>query len=225
MKKNMLYQLLVCLIFLGIVMIYMSDDTIYLGNKKISGKEDMLSMYLETSEDSKEYELNEDSVFPTRGYILNKEKSRCENGGELSWDKATGKARLATNSNEKCSIYFDHYIYEYGPVFRSDEADRYMVVWDDAGYENDRPVNVTIDLIKNGKVIDTMVLSGGNNWAGTLDNLETDVDYQIRLHVPDNQSYYANGELQKTTLLFWLTHYKEDEGDEVPEPIVLDSPM
>lgn len=45
-----------------------------------------LSMMLETASGSGEYEKNTASEWPTEGYIFNSTLSKCENGGELSWD-------------------------------------------------------------------------------------------------------------------------------------------
>ena len=45
-----------------------------------------LSMMLETASGSGEYEKTTASEWPTEGYVFNSELSKCENGGELSWD-------------------------------------------------------------------------------------------------------------------------------------------
>ena len=41
---------------------------------------------------------------------------------------------------------------------------RAIVVWDDDGYEDLRPSEVTVTLLKNQKVYETVTLSAANNW-------------------------------------------------------------
>ena len=46
-------------------------------------------------------------VFPTTGYHINLEKSKCENGGSVSYDYTNKKVLIDTNITDKCYIYFD----------------------------------------------------------------------------------------------------------------------
>ena len=43
-------------------------------------------MMLETEAGSGNYEMSTASSWPTEGYVFNSTLSKCENGGELSWD-------------------------------------------------------------------------------------------------------------------------------------------
>ena len=73
------------------------------------GKNDntMLSMMLETDDGSGEYKATTMSSWPTDGYTFNKELSRCENGGELSWDDTKKIVIMSGNVSDKCYVYFD----------------------------------------------------------------------------------------------------------------------
>ena len=68
---------------------------------------DTISMMLETDTGSGNYELTTASSWPTEGYIFNTELSKCENGGELSWDDKNKVVFMAGNLSDKCYVYFD----------------------------------------------------------------------------------------------------------------------
>ena len=67
----------------------------------------MLSMMLETGANSGNYEMTTASSWPTEGYIFNSELSKCENGGELSWDNEKKVVLMSGNKSDKCYVYFD----------------------------------------------------------------------------------------------------------------------
>ena len=69
-----------------------------------------LSMMIETAAGSGEYIQSTSSEWPTDGYVFNETLSRCENGGELSWNDATHSVILKTNMSDKCYVYFDVYV-------------------------------------------------------------------------------------------------------------------
>lgn len=48
-----------------------------------------------------------------------------------------------------------------------EEPAQYQVVklWKDAGSQNQRPTSITVDIMKNGQLVETVVLSAENNWS------------------------------------------------------------
>ena len=66
-----------------------------------------ISMMLETKAGSGDYEPSTSSEWPTTGYIFNAERSKCENGGTLSWNDETKSVVLTTKVSDKCYVYFD----------------------------------------------------------------------------------------------------------------------
>ena len=66
-----------------------------------------ISMMLETKAGSGDYEPSTSSEWPTKGYIFNAERSKCENGGTLSWNDETKSVVLTTKVSDKCYVYFD----------------------------------------------------------------------------------------------------------------------
>ena len=70
-------------------------------------KKDLLTMNLEQTAGAGDYKSVTQSEWPMEGYIFNAELSKCENGGELSWDNAKKVVLMSGNVSDKCYIYFD----------------------------------------------------------------------------------------------------------------------
>lgn len=66
-----------------------------------------LSMMLETEQGSGTYEVSKTGEWPDSEYEFNSELSKCENGGELSWDESKNSVIMMGNSSDKCYLYFD----------------------------------------------------------------------------------------------------------------------
>ncbi|MBD9106728.1 hypothetical protein EGP99_02845, partial [bacterium] len=66
-----------------------------------------ISMMLETKRGSGDYEPSNSSEWPKEGYTFNTERSKCENGGTLSWNDETKSVVLTTKVSDKCYVYFD----------------------------------------------------------------------------------------------------------------------
>ena len=77
--------------------------------KQIKKHVDTISMMLETEAGSGNYEMTTSSSWPTDGYVFNTELSKCENGGELSWNDANKTVLMSGNVSDKCYVYFDKY--------------------------------------------------------------------------------------------------------------------
>lgn len=75
--------------------------------KIIKKNKDTISMMLETEAGSGNYEMTTASNWPTEGYIFNSTLSKCENGGELSWDDINKKVLMSGNTSDKCYVFFD----------------------------------------------------------------------------------------------------------------------
>ena len=66
-----------------------------------------ISMMIETKYNSGNYEPSSSSEWPKEGYTFNAERSKCENGGTLSWNDETKSVVLTTKVSDKCYVYFD----------------------------------------------------------------------------------------------------------------------
>lgn len=106
-KRIMLSGILFILIIISVLVCFNKrerNSENVLQNKKYN---ETISMMLETASGSGEYEKTTASGWPTDGYIFNAELSKCENGGELSWDAENNKVLMSGNTSDKCYVYFD----------------------------------------------------------------------------------------------------------------------
>lgn len=62
-------------------------------------------------------------------------------------------------------------------------------IWKDKGYENFRPKEVEIELLGNGKVKETIVLSEKNNWRHTWHKLDASVNWTVAEKSVDKGKY------------------------------------
>lgn len=109
MKKNIILMMIIAVFFLslGIVIGREKNDNFEEENKKQIKNENTISMMLETEAGSGNYEMTTASSWPTEGYFFNPELSKCENGGELSWDDTNKTVLMSGNTSDKCYVYFD----------------------------------------------------------------------------------------------------------------------
>ena len=94
------------LLYVAIVFVAVLGISIYFdGNKNIN--KNTIGLLLETEVGSGVYKESSSSEYPLDGYKFNSELSKCENGGELSWDDVNKKVVFSGNVSDKCYIYFD----------------------------------------------------------------------------------------------------------------------
>lgn len=105
MKKRWLFAIIVGFLICFVLNI---DENINEETRSFKNKRDnSLSIMLETEANSGVYEKSSSSDWPTEGYKFNQELSKCDNGGELSWDKDKKMVIMASDSANKCYVYFD----------------------------------------------------------------------------------------------------------------------
>lgn len=112
MKKRLLFLGVIWLV--GFIIIILRENIILkskinIGTDNVEKvkRKDMLSMMLETEAGSGNYELTTRDSWPTEGYIFNSTLSKCENGGELTWDDENKRILMSGNVSDKCYVYFD----------------------------------------------------------------------------------------------------------------------
>ena len=115
MKKNkskIILLVIVSIVSLFSIISYNSkkySNSININDSKIKNN-NMLSMMLETSAGSGEYQESTASSWPTEGYIFNENISKCERGSKLTWDDSKKAVIMSGNEGDKCYVYFDVYI-------------------------------------------------------------------------------------------------------------------
>ena len=110
--KICLSSLIMFVLIVSIVTLFYSDNdkAIFesgsISNNRIVSSNALTMMY-ETSSGSGEYQVSNDTTWPTDGYIFNTELSSCENGSSIAWDDNTKRVIVEANSGDKCYVYFD----------------------------------------------------------------------------------------------------------------------
>ena len=116
MKKVAMKITLLLLVFsfgVGVTLIYTNNKyKVYEEEdaKQVKKNINTISMMLETEAGSGNYEMTTASSWPTDGYVFNSTLSKCENGGELSWDDEKKVVLMSGNVSDKCYVYFDKYV-------------------------------------------------------------------------------------------------------------------
>ena len=109
LKKNKIVFLVsLILLFVGLLNFKPVKKTNIINEEKTSVKiARKISMNLEQTAGEGDYKTVTESEWPTKGYKFNTELSRCENGGELSWDDNKGVVTITGNISDRCYVYFD----------------------------------------------------------------------------------------------------------------------
>lgn len=98
------------------------------------------------------------------------------------------------------SLENGQWLYDVGisPKFTASEDEyisrRVLKVWDDAGYESQRPGALTFDLVRDGEIYDTVELNAGNAWRAQWDDLDNSYRWRIVEHAAGNYSVSARQE-------------------------------
>lgn len=88
-----------------------------------------------------------------------------------------------------------------------------LKVWDDEGHEDGRPDEIVVDLLRNGAVYDTAVLTAENNWRWDWTGLDAASDWKVAER--ENARYTVLATQEGIT--FMLTNTWRDLPDD-PEP-------
>lgn len=95
-----------------------------------------------------------------------------------------------------------------------------LKVWDDNGSTN-RPDEITVDLIKDGKVADSVVLNNENFWRHTWNNLDKESRYYVAERgAPDGYTVLMSFE----GITFIITNTKETPDEPTTVPDETDTP-
>lgn len=138
-----------------------SNKNIKNNQEKISivKKEKMLSFYKEN--DAGEYEITTDSNWPTSDYTFDSELSKCENGGELTWNNENNTIIMTGNISDKCYLYFDKASKPKITGVTNIEADAGFDFTFDVSYTSKSPISKIYLILGNEQVDEgTFTLNG-----------------------------------------------------------------
>lgn len=107
--------------------------------------------------------------------------------------------------------------YDREPVPEDDFVQRKVIkVWKDDGYENERPEQITVDLLQNGEVYDTITLNADNNWKYVWTQLPSGYEWKVvEREIAD--SYIVTVIQEGTTFVITNTYEEENHSEEETE--------
>ena len=88
-----------------------------------------------------------------------------------------------------------------------------LKVWDDDGAEDSRPQEITVELLRNGKVYDTVKLSEKNNWRYTW----LDLDADARWSVTEKTVSGYTVSITREGITFVVTNTKKPDRTDAPD--------
>ena len=171
-----------------------------------------ISMMLEKTEGTGDYEVSTLSSWPTDDYTFNTTLSKCANGGELSWDDKNKIVLMSGNVSDKCYVYFDKKIID-------------AVIDNVVSTQEDSNVTVNVLVTQGSGTIVSYLYSindgeyvESNNSSYTFTNLSSGSTYKISVKVKDSFGRYSNVYSVTVDVLSLInfnienTSYKEVEG-------------
>ena len=114
---------------------------------------------------------------------------------------------------------------DYTPPSDGDSGDvnrKVLKVWKDDGNEDKRPEEIVVQLLRDGKVYDTVTLSGENNWRHMWTGLDSDYSWKV-VEEETPEGYTVTVDRQGITFVMTNT-YEETPPEEPEEPDTPDGP-
>ncbi len=187
----------------GLLTLIIIISTILIVNQNVSHKEivmqndskhinnSFLTLMLEQSDGT--YQESTTNTWPSGSYAFNSELSRCENGGELRWDRENGIVELLSNKSDACYVYFDLYNVV---TITNVQATKTT---------NSVTLTVTVDAGENPVSTYYFSMDGGNSYQEsstntyTFSNLDYGTSYTFQVYAVDSQGYESNEEVIEVT--------------------------
>ncbi len=194
-KKVVLCSIISIILIGGIILVYNlgKSDSPTLAESKPERpiNNSFLTLMLEQSDGT--YQESTTNTWPSGNYAFNESLSRCENGGELRWDREQGIVELLSNKSDGCYVYFDLYnVVEITNVETTKTYNSITVTLTTSGGEN--PVATYY-----------FSIDGGNSYqesstpSYTFSNLTMNHEYTIQVYAVDTEGYESNEETIEVT--------------------------
>ena len=150
-----------------------------------------LTLMLEQSDGT--YQESTTNTWPSGNYAFNSELSRCENGGELSWDREQGIVKLLSNKSDGCYVYFDLYNVVTITNLQATKT------------TNSVTLTVTVDAGENPVATYYFSIDGGRSYEEstspnyTFSELTPNTTYTFQVYAKDTLGYESNEEVIEVT--------------------------
>lgn len=89
-----------------------------------------------------------------------------------------------------------------------------LKVWDDEGHEHKRPAKVTVHLLRDGEVFDTVELTAQNNWRHTWEQLDARYTWRVIEEIPEGYTV----EISREGITFVVRNTMDGPGDTPTDP-------
>ena len=108
MKKRFILLITGIIICLGILFYFQVSNKNTLKESNVETKNNSMAIMIKEG-GATEYTKSSSNSIPIGDYVLNEEKTTCENGGKISdYNSATGKIKISLLGADKCYLYFDY---------------------------------------------------------------------------------------------------------------------
>ena len=113
------------------------------------------------------------------------------------------------DGNWNCHVVIEHNKIGKEEIPEGPVSYEVVKVWKDTGYEKKRPESVTVDLLQDGDVYETVTLNQENNWRHTWKELEAGHEWKaVEQKVPDG---YLMASTQEGSTFIITNTYKKPE--------------
>ena len=150
-----------------------------------------LTLMLEQSDGT--YQESTTNTWPSGNYAFNEALSRCENGGELRWNREEGIVNLLSNKSDACYVYFDLYNVV---TITNVQATKTT---------NSVTLTVTVDAGENPVATYYFSMDGGRSYETstspnyTFSELTPNTAYTFQVYAVDTEGYESNEETIEVT--------------------------
>ena len=194
-KKVVLCSIISIILIGGIILVYNlgKSDSPTLAeskpNKLINNS--FLTLMLEQEDGT--YQESTSNTWPSGNYAFNESLSRCENGGELRWNREEGIVNLLSNKSDACYVYFDLYNVV---TITNVQATKTT---------NSVTLTVTVDAGENPVATYYFSMDGGRSYETstspnyTFSELTPNTAYTFQVYAVDTEGYESNEETIEVT--------------------------
>ena len=192
--SSVLLTLSLIILAISIILINCSkDNNIYENTNQKNNTINNSFLTLMLEDETGNYVKSTSNTWPSGNYAFNETLSRCENGGELRWDRENGIVNLLSNKSDACYVYFDLY-----NVVNITNVDTTKTT-------NSVTLSVTVDAGENPVATYYFSMDGGNSYETstspnyTFSNLTPNTTYTFQVYAVDTFGYESNEEVIEVT--------------------------
>lgn len=170
-------------------------------------------------------------VFPTSGkelkpglYLVTGER---HTQNDKIYDATPFIVSIPSEDSETGKLNYDvtvvpKYIFKLTPSVPDKEIYKVIKLWDDDGCESDRPEQITVELLRDGELYETIVLNEANRWTYRWESLEGGYDWSVAEDTPEG--YVVSITQEGTTFIVTNKHRDSETPSEPSTPVTTTKP-